>query len=309
MSKEIGFIGLGNMGGRMTARLVEKGQPVTGYDVRPGLAAELGARPAASVADVTETSDIVLLSLPDSHVVEAVTGGADGLIAHTRAGQVVVDLSTAAPASTRAIHGELASRGVAYLDAGISGGAAAADKGTLTLMVGGDAGALERVRPVLDCFSARTFHCGASGSGHTAKLLNNFLNAVSLAATAEVMVAGKKAGLDLGVLLDIINASSGVNFASLNRFPKIIHGDYLKGGLTNALMMKDVTLYTDLTASLGVASVNASGPLASFGLAMGLGYADEISNTVVDAIGDVSGGIRLHTPPSDTELGDTESEG
>jgi 3-hydroxyisobutyrate dehydrogenase-like beta-hydroxyacid dehydrogenase len=294
MSDEIGFIGLGHMGGRMTARLVEKGRPVLGYDVRPGLAEKLGARPAASVIEVAETADVVLLSLPDSHVVEAVTGGAGGLIQHAHGGQVVVDLSTAAPASTRAIHDTLRGRGVAYLDAGISGGAAAADKGTLTLMVGGDEAVLDQVRPVLDCFSAQVFFCGASGAGHTAKLLNNFLNAVSLAATAEVMVAGKKAGLDLETLLAIINASSGVNFASLNRFPNIIHGDYLKGGLTNALMMKDVTLYADLAASLGLASMNASGPLASFGLAIGLGYADDISNTVVDAIGDVSGGIRLH---------------
>jgi 3-hydroxyisobutyrate dehydrogenase-like beta-hydroxyacid dehydrogenase len=242
-----------------------------------------------------------LLSLPDSHVVEAVTGGADGLIAHSREGQVIVDLSTAAPASTRAIHAELARRGAAYLDAGISGGAAAADKGTLTLMVGGEPAALDQVRPVLEVFSSQIFHCGASGSGHTAKLLNNFLNAVSLAATAEAMVAGKKAGLDLEVLLGIINASSGVNFASLNRFPKIIHGDYLKGGLTNALMMKDVTLYADLAGSLGVTSLNAAGPLASFGLAVGLGYADEISNTVVDAIGDVSGRVRLHEPDQGTQ--------
>jgi len=300
MSDEIGFIGLGNMGGRMTARLVEKGRPVIGYDVRAGLAEKLGARASASVAEVAQSADIVLMSLPDSHVVEAISGGADGLIAHTHAGQVVVDLTTAAPSSTRAIHAKLASRGVGYLDAGISGGAAAADKGTLTLMVGGEADVLERVRPVLEAFSSAIFYCGASGLGHTAKLLNNFLNAVSLSATAEVMVAGKKAGLDLEVLLAVINASSGVSFASLNRFPKIIHGDYLKGGLTNALMMKDVTLYTDLIAGLGVASINASGPLASFGLALGLGYADEISNTVVDAIGDVSGGVRLHDADADT---------
>jgi hypothetical protein len=168
-------------------------------------------------------------------------------------------------------------------------------------MVGGEATALDRVRPVLGCFSAEIFYCGGSGTGHTAKLLNNFLNAVSLAATAEVMVAGKKAGLDLETLLAIINASSGVDFATLNRFPKIIHGDYLKGGLTSALMMKDVTLYADLAASLGVASINASGPLASFGLAMGLGYADEISNKVVDAIGDVSGGVRLHEAETRTD--------
>jgi 3-hydroxyisobutyrate dehydrogenase len=134
---------------------------------------------------------------------------------------------------------------------------------------------------------------GESGAGHTTKLLNNFLNAVSLSATAEVMVAGKKAGLDLHRLLDVLNSSSGVNFATQNRFPKIVDGDYLEGGLTSKLMTKDVVLYIDRVRELGVSSLNSSGPLASFGLATALGYGDLISNRVVDAIGDVSGGIRL----------------
>jgi 3-hydroxyisobutyrate dehydrogenase-like beta-hydroxyacid dehydrogenase len=221
--------------------------------------------------------------------------GEDGLRAHARSGQIVVDLSTSSPDSTTRIHGLLGARGTAYLDAGISGGAAAAEKAALTLMVGGEPEALEQARPVLDLFSAKVFHCGPSGAGHTVKLLNNFLNATALAATAEVMVAGKKAGLDLEVLLAVLNASSGVNFATLNRFPKIIHGDYLKGGLTNSLMLKDVNLYVELAAKLGVASLNSAGPVATFGMARALGYADEISNTVVDAIGDLSGGVRLHT--------------
>src|SRR5205823_5879840 len=111
-----------------------------------------------------------------------------------------------------------------------------AEAGTLTLMVGGDAQALERVRPLLQRFSARIFHMGPSGSVHTAKLLNNFLNGISLAATAEVMVAARKVGLDLERFLDVLNASSGVNFATLNRFPSIVRGDYLEGGLTGKLM-------------------------------------------------------------------------
>lgn len=202
--------------------------------------------------------------------------------------------STSSPASTRTLATSLAAHGVSYLDAGISGGAAAAEKAALTLMVGGDETVLEQVRPVLQLFASHIFYCGGSGSGHTAKVLNNFLNAVSLAATAEVMVAAKKDGLDLKVLLDVLNVSSGVNFATLNRFPKIITGDYLKGGLSNALMAKDISLYLELAGSLGMASLNAAGPMASFGLALQLGYGDEISNTVVDAIGDVSGGIRLY---------------
>ena len=106
-------------------------------------------------------------------------------------------------------------------------------------------------------------HLGPVGAGHTAKLLNNFLNAVTLAATAEVMVAGQRAGLDLRTLLAAINGGSGQSFASSNRFPRIVEGDYLEGGLTSRLMTKDVTLYTELLARLGVPSLNAAGPVAS----------------------------------------------
>lgn len=294
--QRVGFIGLGNMGGRMTGCLVRNGVEVLGFDTRTESVSEAGAVPAASAVDVVRNADVVLLSLPSSRVVEAVMLGDDGVVQAARAGQTIVDLSTSDPASTRRLHTLLAERGVSYVDAGISGGAAAAEKGELTLMVGGEQEALNRIRPVLGHFAAKVFHLGASGAGHAAKLLNNFLNAVALSATAEVMVAGKKAGLDLQVLLEVFNSSSGVNFATLNRFPKIIHGDYLKGGLTNTLMLKDVMAYTDLVAGLGVASLHASGPMAAFGLAKALGYAEEISNTVVDAIGDVSGGIRLHDP-------------
>lgn len=290
----VGFIGLGNMGGRMTACIVRAGEAVLGYDTNPGASDAAGAEPATSTKAVGEACDLVLLSLPDSRAVEAVVLGEGGLIDTARAGQTVVDLTTASPESTRRIASRLAERGTGYLDAGISGGAAAADAGTLTLMVGGDEGVLEKVRPTLAQFSANIFYMGGSGAGHTTKLINNFLNAVSLAATAEAMIAGKKSGLDLPLLLEVLNKSSGVNFATMNRFPKIVRGDYLKGGLTNTLMMKDVVLYTEMASQLGLASLNASGPLASFGLARSLGYADEISNTVVDAIGDVSGGVRVH---------------
>lgn len=291
----IGFIGLGNMGGRMTRRIVAGGMPVLGYDKDEAAASRFGAAPAASAVAVVEQSDIILLSLPDSNVIEKVVEGEGGVLAHISAGQIVADMSTASAASTRRLADLFAEKGAFYVDAGISGGAAAAEKGTLTLMVGGEAGAIARLEPVFSLFATKVIVMGESGAGHTAKLLNNFLNAVSLAATAEVMVAGKKAGLDLHRLLEVLNASSGINFATLNRFPKIVDGDYLEGGLTSKLMTKDVVLYCDLLHQLGVASLNASGPMASFGLATALGYGDVISNRVVDAIGDISGGVRLHT--------------
>ncbi|WP_344344717.1 NAD(P)-dependent oxidoreductase, partial [Agrococcus versicolor] len=256
----VGFIGLGNMGGRMARCITGAGVPVLGFDPRTAAIGEAGADEAATATAVVAGSDVVLLSLPDSKIVEAVVYGDPELLAAVRPGQVVVDLSTAAPESTRRIATDLADRGATYLDAGISGGAAAADRGALTLMIGGDLEALESVRPILDRFSSGIHHCGASGAGHTVKLLNNFLNAIALSATAEVMVAARKAELDLRTVLEVLNASSGVNFATINRFPRIIEGDYLEGGLTNTLMLKDVTLYLELLADLGVPSLNAPGP-------------------------------------------------
>jgi 3-hydroxyisobutyrate dehydrogenase len=291
-------VGVGNMGGRMTRRLTAAGHDVLAVDANPARVAECGARPAESLGELAARCDVIMLSLPDSSVIEQVIRGADGLLMAARAGQLIVDLSTADPKSTVRLHDDLAARGVQLLDAGISGGAAAADKGTLTLMVGGDKDALAKVAPYLDAFSAHVHHMGASGSGHITKVLNNFLNGVTLAATAEVMVAGKKAGLDLAQLLEVINTSSGVSFASLNRFPRIITGDYLEGGLTGKLMAKDVRLYVDLAAALGMPTLVGPGTLSAFEVSNALGYGDMISNRVVDAFGDLAGGIRVSGPTS-----------
>lgn len=293
-NSQVGFIGLGNMGGRMTRCIVAGGIDVLGYDKDPQAAARFGAIPSGSIREVMEGAEIILLSLPDSVVIERVVEGKGGVLEHIRPGQVVADMSTASAASTKRLSRLIAEKGAFLVDAGISGGAAAAEKGALTLMLGGDPDAIARLQKVFSLIASKVIIMGESGAGHTAKLLNNFLNAVSLAATAEVMVAGKKAGLDLHRLLDVLNASSGVNFATLNRFPKIVDGDYLEGGLTSKLMTKDVLLYCDLLHELGVSSLNSAGPMASFGLATALGYGDVISNRVVDAIGDISGGVRLH---------------
>jgi 3-hydroxyisobutyrate dehydrogenase-like beta-hydroxyacid dehydrogenase len=293
-----GIIGTGAMGGRMGARVQESGDPIVGYDRDPERLQASGIPPAESLGALVEQVDVVLLSLPDSTVIEPVVLGDGGVLTHARAGQIVVDLSTASPESTRRIHAALLDRGVAFLDAGISGGAKAADAGTLTLMVGGDAIALERARPVLDRFAAKIFHMGDPGAGHVAKLLNNFLNGIALSATAEVMVAAKRSGLDLEQFLEVLNSSSGVNFATLNRFPHIVRGDYLEGGLTGRLMAKDVRLYLDHLARIGVPTFSGPACLAAFEVVNALGYEDAISNRIVDGIGDLAGGIRLQDPES-----------
>ncbi|HET7128041.1 MAG TPA: NAD(P)-dependent oxidoreductase [Gaiellaceae bacterium] len=288
-----GMIGLGNMGGRIARRIRDGGLPIRGFDVSEEQAKGAGVDREVSIATLAESVDVVFLSLPDSSVIESVVFDDGGLVSSLRSGQVVVDLSTAAPSSSARIHDRLGEVGAAFLDAGISGGAAAAEKGALTLMVGGDASALERVRPILQTFSTGVHHMGAPGSGHTAKVLNNFLNGVSLAATAEVMVAAKQAGLDLAQFLEVVNTSSGVNFATLNRFPRIVEGDYLEGGLTSRLMAKDLRLYLELLQEVAVTSFCGPACLGAFNLATALGYGDQISNRVVDAIGDVAGGVRI----------------
>ena len=289
----VGMVGLGNMGGRMARRMVDAGHEVWGVDPVAARIPASGAKPAPSLGELAAACAVIMLSLPDSSVIESVIRGPAGLLASARDGQIIVDLSTANPASTRSLHDELAASGVRLLDAGISGGAAAAEKGTLTLMVGGDADALAAVRSLLGTFSAHVHHMGGSGAGHVTKVLNNFLNGVTLAATAEVMVAGKKAGLDLAQLLDVINTSSGVSFASTNRFPHIIKGDYLEGGLTGRLMAKDVRLYLELAESLGAPTLVGPGTLTAFQVSNALGYGDVISNRVVDAFGDLAGGVRV----------------
>jgi 3-hydroxyisobutyrate dehydrogenase len=288
-----GMIGLGNMGGRIARRMRDAGKTVRGYDRDPGQLEGSGIEPAASVTELVGQAEVVFLSLPDSSVIEKVVFGEGGLLESVHAGQVVVDLSTAAPSSTVRIHEALGERTVEYVDAGISGGAAAAEKGTLSIMAGGSADALAFAAPLIETFSAAVFHMGPSGSGHVAKLLNNFLNAISLAATAEVMVAAKRADLDLAQFLEVVNASSGVNFATINRFPKIITGDYLEGGLTSALMAKDVRLYLEYLQEISVTSFTGPACLGAFTLAGALGYGDQISNRVVDAIGDIAGGVRI----------------
>jgi 3-hydroxyisobutyrate dehydrogenase len=291
-----GIVGVGQMGGRMAARVREAGDPIVAYDRDAERLAASGIEPAGSLEELVAAVDVVLVSLPDSSIIEPVMLGAGGVLEHTRPGQVVVDLSTASPESTQRIHAALAERNVDFLDAGISGGAKAADAGTLTIMAGGDAAALARVRPILERFASKIFHMGDSGAGHIAKLLNNFLNGISLAATAEVMVAAKLSGLDLETFLDVLNASSGVNFATLNRFPHIIKGDYLEGGLTGRLMAKDIRLYLEHAARLGVPTFSGQACLAVFEVANALGYEDQISNRVVDCIGDLAGGVRLQDP-------------
>jgi len=285
----IGIIGCGNIGGRVAGVLVRAGYRVLACDADAERAAAAGAEPT-TLADVAE-APVVLLSLPSSREVEAVVEGPGGLLDHGAAGLTVVDLTTADPASTRRLHGLCTEQGIAFVDAGVTGGAAAAEKGALVVLVGGDGAAIETARPVLEAISSQVLVMGPSGSGHATKAVNNVLNAVTLAATGEAMLAGVAAGLDPVRLLEAINAGSGGSWASANRFPKIVAGDDMPGGLSVELMAKDVDVFLRLAAEAGTPTQIAEACVATYRAAIEAGYGDQIANAVVAAM---NGGKPLH---------------
>ena len=241
----IGFVGLGNIGGPMARRVRAAGYPMIVHDLDPAKVArltELGAQASGSPCGVAEQAEIILLSLPDSSVVQQVALGPEGLIEGGHPGTLIADLTSGQPPLTRLIADKLAERGIQYIDAAVSGGTAGAEVGTLAVMVGGDPALLERCRPVLEAFGKHIFHAGPVGAGHTIKALNNFLAATSLIATSEALTVAVQAGLDPQTAIDIINRSSGQSFASSHRFPRfILKGDFTHaGGMATWLLEKDL---------------------------------------------------------------------
>lgn len=244
MDKHIGFIGLGKMGVPMASRLIDAGYTLTVHDVRregvDALVAK-GARAAASPAAVGDAAATVLLSLPDPATVRAVALGADGVAAGT-AVRTVLDLSTTGATAAREIAAALAAKGIAAVDAPVSGGVAGALKGTLAVMVACPHALFTALEPMLSHIG-RVFFIGEhAGMGQTMKLANNLLSATAMAATSEAVAFGVKAGLDPAIMVEVINAGSGRNTASQDKFPKSVLPRTFDFGFTTGMMYKDVRL-------------------------------------------------------------------
>ena len=254
MTAPVGFVGLGQMGGPMSRRLLAAGHALVVHDARAAAIDALagdGVEAAGSPAEVAERAQIVLVSLPTPEVVRTVALGPDGLV-HGGAIRTYVDLSTTGQAVAAEVAAALAERGIATLDAPVSGGVRGATQGTLAVMVAGPAPELERVRPLLEVFG-RVFHVGArAGLGQLMKLANNFLSATAIAATAEAVVLGVKGGLDPATMLEVINASTGRNTASEDKFPRQILTGRYAAGFTAGLLTKDLGLCAAAAEALGV---------------------------------------------------------
>jgi 3-hydroxyisobutyrate dehydrogenase len=216
-------IGLGTMGGRMAARLLEAGWELAVYDVSPDAMRPLvdrGARPAGSARDAARDMPFVVTMLPNSDNVWAATVGPDGALTAMADGAILVDMSTIDPGTSREIAEQAAIRGVHMLDAPVSGSSAGAEEGTLTIMVGGSAGVMDAARPLLSVLGGRTVRCGASGMGTTVKLANQIMAGVAMTAVAEGFRLAGTLGVDPAILHQVASTSSG-NCWSLQTRPPV----------------------------------------------------------------------------------------
>jgi 3-hydroxyisobutyrate dehydrogenase-like beta-hydroxyacid dehydrogenase len=251
---EIGFIGAGRMGFHMVRRLIEAGHTLIVYDTSAEMLArveKLGAKRAASPVDVADRVETVMASLPTPDVVLKVATGDGGVIAGRKVKRFI-DLSTTGAQMAARVAELLKARNIALIDSPVSGGVGGAEKGTLAVMVSGPAAEIAAVEAALGVIG-RVFKISErAGAAQTMKLLNNYLSATAMAATAEAMVMGVKAGLDPKLMLDVINAGSGRNTATQDKFPKSIVTRTFDFGFATGLMFKDVKLCFDESTALNV---------------------------------------------------------
>ena len=254
----VAFLGLGAIGTPMARHLAKPPFRLTVWN-RTGskaetFARETGARRARTPADAAEGAEVVVTCLPVSRDVEALLDGPDGLLRTLQRGAILVDCTSGDPVTSRRMEAALAERGVAFIDAPVSGGTSGAEKGTLTVMVGGDASVLERVRPVLSAFGQKIVHCGAVGAGDALKAVNNALLALHVWSTAEGLATLAKVGVDPAVALDVINASSGRSNSSMNLFPERVLTRAFPRTFRLALLAKDATIAAEVARDARVPS-------------------------------------------------------
>lgn len=262
---EIGFLGLGAMGGPITARLAawaqrHPGRRILAYDPRPealASAAAAGAEPTPGGArEMAARCDLVLVCLPSPEISEAVALGPDGVAAVPRGERRVttyVEMSTIGSAAMRGIADRLAGHGIALVDSPISGGALGAQTGALSVIVSGPAAAVEAARPVLEVVGQKVFVVGDTpGQSQVMKLSNNLLSLAAMVLTAEAMALGTKSGLDPAMMIDVFNASTGRNSSTVTKFPRAVLSGSFDSGATNAIATKDLSLAVDEFVAQGI---------------------------------------------------------
>ncbi|QFG02221.1 NAD(P)-dependent oxidoreductase [Tepidiforma bonchosmolovskayae] len=242
--RRVGFVGLGIMGGPMAANLLAAGYELTVWNrtaAKTEPLAAAGARVAGSPAEVAAASEVTFTCVTASADVEAVVLGPGGVIEGATPGSIVVDCSTIAPATARKVHARLAERGVAMLDAPVSGGDVGAKAGTLAIMVGGDAETFERALPVLRAIGKTIVHVGPPGAGQVVKLCNQVAGGLNLLAMAEAISLCRRSGVDPAKMLEVVSAGAAGSWMLQHLGPRAVAGDFAPGFMVD-LMQKDLGL-------------------------------------------------------------------
>ena len=282
---KVGFIGVGNMGGPMCRNIVKRSNhQVTVFDLNAAAVkacTDLGATAAKSIGEATKGADVVMTSLPMPKDVEAVTLGDGGILASIAKGQTYIDLSTNAPSMVKRIGAAMAAKGIAMLDAPVSGGTTGAEAATIAIMVGGDRQVFDDALPVLQSFSANVIHMGGLGSGTVAKLVNNMLSFCNMAALSEGMMLGTGYGLDPEKLLHVISTSSGNSNAIKNFTLRALPGKYAPPSFALDLAYKDLHLALELGDELGVPLNQGASTHNLQRLAKGMGFGPDDSTSVL----------------------------
>ena len=287
----VGFCGLGTMGAAMAANLARAGYRLTVWNRTPGragLAVSLGAAEVPSLADVAAAADIVVVCVSDTPDVEAVLFGEGGLAAGLAEGSLLIDCSTIAPGASREFAARLAQAGVGFVDAPVSGGSEGAQKGTLTIMVGGSEEDVARARPVLEAMGTTITHMGPSGAGQATKAVNQVILAGVYLGVAEGMVLAMKSGLDATQVAQALGGGAAGSWVLQNRSGRMIDDDYPLG-FRIALHLKDLTIALELAREVGAAlPITAMASQIESGL-VARGHGDDDNSALARAIREWSG--------------------
>ena len=297
---KVGFIGLGVMGGPMAANVLKGGHELTVYDLNPAAVAQLtalGARAAASPRELGQASEVVITMLPEPQHVEGAVLGENGAAAGMAAGGTVIDMSTIDPTTSQRIGQALQARGIAMVDSPVGKTSEHAVTGTLTLMIGGEAADIERVRPVLACMGNQFFICGGQGMGHAMKMTNNLLATTIMCANTEALAIGAKCGLTLETMVEVMKTTMGWNQQLAVALPKkAFLGDDSPGFMVK-LAAKDVRLAVAAARQQGFEPMVGAGALATLDRAAQLGRADR-DTAVLLFLREEQLGIRVRPAPS-----------
>ena len=291
--KRIGFIGLGAMGKPMAKNLLNAGFELVVYDINPDPMNELvssGAEAGESAAKAASIADVVITILPECEHVKTVYLGGNGIIENAGRGTVLIDMSSIAPHTTKLVAAEAEDKGCPFMDAPVSGGTVGAEKGSLTIMVGGDEALLEAHRDILETMGKTIYHLGPVGMGETVKMINQILVGINIMGIAEAFTLGVKLGADPQVLYEVIRTSAGNSFLVDGRVPNyILKGDFDQPGFALNLLRKDVGLAVESAKMHSVPMFLAGQVFQYLSMASASGLGNKDMSSVIQLMEQVAG--------------------